>query len=85
MQKTNQREFRIEKVIRKKNDKLYVTQKGHNNWFNSWINKKDIVSMTEYFLTPKSLGANVKVELDLSSYATKAEFKNIQKRCIRIC
>ena len=27
--------------------------------------------MSEYFPEPNSLGANVKVELDLSNYATK--------------
>ena len=27
--------------------------------------------MSEYFPKPNSLGANVKVELDLSNYATK--------------
>ena len=32
--------------------------------------------MGEYFPKPKFLGANVKVELDLSNYATKAVFKN---------
>ena len=32
--------------------------------------------MSEYFLKAKSLRANVKVELDLSNYATKAELKN---------
>ena len=32
--------------------------------------------MSEYFLKLKSLGANVKVELDLSNYATKADPKN---------
>ena len=32
--------------------------------------------MSEYFPKPKSLGANVKVELDLSNYATKSDFKN---------
>ena len=32
--------------------------------------------MSEYFPKPKSLGANMKVELDLSNYATKADFKN---------
>ena len=42
MQKTNQQKFRIEKVIRKKGDKLYVKWKGYNNSFNSWIDKKDI-------------------------------------------
>ena len=32
--------------------------------------------MSEYFPKPKSLGVNVKVELDLSIYATKADLKN---------
>ena len=31
--------------------------------------------MSEYFLKQKSLEGNVKVELDLFNYATKAEFK----------
>ena len=43
MQKTNQKEFRIKKVIRRKGDKLYVKWKGYNNSFNSWIDKKGIV------------------------------------------
>ena len=37
LQKTNQEEFRIEKVIRRKGDKLYVKWEGYNNSFNSWI------------------------------------------------
>ena len=32
--------------------------------------------MSEYFLKPKFLEANVKVELDLSNYATRADLKN---------
>ena len=43
LQSTNQQKFRIEKVIRKKEDKLYVKWKGYNNSFNSWSDKKDIV------------------------------------------
>ena len=43
LQKTNQEEFRIEKVIKRKGDKLYVKWKGYDNSFNSWINKKDIL------------------------------------------
>ena len=39
LQKTNQQEFRIEKVIKKKGDKLYVKWKGYDNSFNSWIEK----------------------------------------------
>ena len=42
-QKTNQREFRIEKAIKRKDNKLYVKLKGHDNSFNSWIYKKDVV------------------------------------------
>ena len=43
LQKTNQKEFRIEKVIERKGDKLYVKWKGYNNSFNTWIDKKDLV------------------------------------------
>ena len=43
LQKTNQQEFRIEKVIKKKGDKLYVKWKGYDSSFNSWIDKKDLV------------------------------------------
>ena len=42
LEKASQKEIRIEKVIQKKDDKLYVQWKGYNNSFNSWINKKDI-------------------------------------------
>ena len=40
LQKANQKEFRTEKVIKRKGDKLYVKLKGSDNSFNSWINKK---------------------------------------------
>ena len=43
LQGTKLNEFRIEKVIKRKGDKLYVKWKGYNNSFNSWIDKKDIV------------------------------------------
>ena len=46
LQRTNQEEFRIEKVIRRKGDKLYVKCKGHNNSFNSWIEKVSLVQRT---------------------------------------
>ena len=42
-QRTNQKEFRIEKVIKRKENKLYVKWKGYDNSFNSLIDKKDIV------------------------------------------
>ena len=43
LQKTNQKEFRIEKVIKRKDDKLYVKWKVYDNSFNSWIDKKYLV------------------------------------------
>ena len=43
LQKTNQKEFRIEKVIVRKSDILYVKWKVKNISFNSSINKKDLV------------------------------------------
>ena len=33
--------------------------------------------MSEYFPEPKSFGGRVKVELDLSNYARKADLKNV--------
>ena len=43
MQTTNQKEFSIEKVRKRKGNKLHVKWKGYGNSFNSWINKKEIV------------------------------------------
>ena len=43
LQKTNKKNFRVEKVIKRKGDKLYVKWKEYDNSFNSWIDKKDIV------------------------------------------
>ena len=42
-QQIDHQEFRIEKVIRKKGDKLYVKSKGYDNSFNSWIDKNESV------------------------------------------
>ena len=43
LQRTNQEIFIIEKIIKRKGNKLYVKWKGYDNSFNSWINKKDIL------------------------------------------
>ena len=37
LQKTNQKEFKIEKLIKRKGDKLHIKWKRSNNWFDSWI------------------------------------------------
>ena len=46
LQKTSQEEFRIEKVIKRKGDKMYVKWKGYDNSFNSWIDKASLVQRT---------------------------------------
>ena len=43
LQKASQKEFTIEKVIKRKDDKLYIKWKRYDNSFNSWINKKYLV------------------------------------------
>ena len=42
LQKTNEQEFRIEKVIQRKGSKLYVKWKGYDSSLNSWTDKKDL-------------------------------------------
>ena len=42
-QETKKKEFKIEKEIERKDDKLYVKWKGYNNSFNDCIYKKEIV------------------------------------------
>ena len=43
LRRTNQKEFIIEKVIKKKGNKLYVTWKRYDDSFNNWIDKKDLL------------------------------------------
>ena len=43
LQKTSQGKFTIEKVLKRKGDKLYVKWKGYDNCFNSWIDKKNFM------------------------------------------
>ena len=41
LQSTNQQKYKIEKIIQRKANKLYVKWKGYNDSFNSWIYRKD--------------------------------------------
>ena len=43
LQKSSQEKFRIEKVLKRKGDKLCVKWKRYDNSFNSWIGKKDLI------------------------------------------
>ena len=44
----------LKKVIKRKDDKLYVTQKGYDNSFNSWIDQKRYFYIKMSYLAPKS-------------------------------
>ena len=74
MQKTNHIDFRIGKVIKRKGDKLYVIWKDHDDSFDSWIDKKDLVILFSWTIYPSK--SKINVELDLSNYATESDFKN---------
>ena len=79
---TNRKEFRMEKVIKKKDDKLYVKWKGYNNSFNGWIYKTDICSKCEswirfiYYTTKADLKNATSV--DISDFAKKNDFINLK-------
>ena len=72
----------MEKVIKKKRDKLYVKWKGYNNSFDSIqivrLIKKTLYKMSKYFPKPyEPFGGDINVKVDLSNYATKKDIKNI--------
>ena len=89
LQKTNQKEFRVEKEIKRKDDKLYVTWKGYDSSFNSWIDKKDsinelIFSRTEIFRRDSEIWIRTKADLKnatdvyLSKFAKKIDIANLK-------
>ena len=43
LQNNSQEKFRIQKVLKRKDDKLFVKWKENGNLFNTWINKKYLV------------------------------------------
>ena len=43
LQKTNKKDIRVEKVIKRKGNKAYVTWKDSDSSFNRWIDKIDKV------------------------------------------
>ena len=86
LQKTNQQEFRIEKVIKKKSDELYFAWKGYDSSFNSWIDKEDLIRQVRFYrikmnqYSPKPyepFSEDINVKVDLPNYATETDIKNI--------
>ena len=49
--------------------------KGCDSSFEISIDEKYIIKMSEYFSEPKFFEERVKVEVDVSNYATKADLK----------
>ena len=43
LQKNNQEEFRIEKVVKRKGDKLHVKWQVCDSLFNIWIDRKELI------------------------------------------
>ena len=74
LQKTNQKKFKGEKVMKRKVAKLHVKWKDYDNYFNSLIDKIDIIWVN--IPKAKYLGEKVKVESDLSNYATKTDLRS---------
>ena len=52
--KTNQKEFKIEKLNKRKGDELYVKWKGYDNSFNSWIDKNILLHKNQFSLIVKT-------------------------------
>ena len=52
LQKTDQKDIRIEKLSKRKDEKLYLKWKGYDNCFNSRIEKKIFLYNLSYFLEP---------------------------------
>ena len=69
-------------MIKRKGNKLYVKWKWYDNSFNSWIDKNYIewnflYKKSQYFPKPyEPFDGDINVKVDLSNYATKADFKN---------
>ena len=76
LQKANQKRIYRRKKKRK-DDKLQVKWKSYDNSFNTWIDKKRYCYIKMSYFLPDGHSKNKReVQLDLSNYATKPDFKN---------
>ena len=76
MQKTNQEEFRIEKVINRKGNNLYVESEGYDNLFNSWNDKKDIAYIKSVNTFQSHITILEETLMSKRIYATQTDLKN---------
>ena len=75
LQKTNQKESRVGKAIKRIGNKLYVQWKGYDSSFNSCIDKKRH-SINERILSRTKIFRRKSLFIDLSNYARKADSKS---------
>ena len=73
LQKSDQKEFRIEKIIKRKGNKLYVKWKGYDNCFNSWINKKTNLSSLKTEVDKLDIPKLKTVPTDFSKLTTEVQ------------
>ena len=72
LQETSQEKFRIEKVIKRKDDKLYVKRKDTTIRLIVGFIKTTLYKISQYFHKPfRSSGRNINANVDLSNYATE--------------
>ena len=76
LQKLNQIEFKVQKVINLKDDKLYLTWKSYDNSLNTWIDKNiSVYKMTHYPEVDNDSRNWMKVKMGFPNYATTSEVK----------
>ena len=56
---------------------MYVEWEGYDNSFKGGLIKKTLYKMSQYFPTPLSDYKNIKVNIDLTNYATKKDINDI--------
>ena len=69
--------LKLKKGMKKKGDKAHVNCKGYDNSFNSWIDKMYSLYNMSYPEPYSHRRNKIKVELDLSNYATKSEVEKV--------
>ena len=75
LQTTNQKEFRIEKLIKRKENKMSNGKDITTHSIAGLIKRS--YKMSQYFPPYTRSGRNIKVELDLGNYATKTDLKYV--------
>ena len=76
LQKTNQKEFRIEKTIKRKGDSYISIGKALLIHLIAGLIENTLYKMSQYFPKPyEAFGEHINLKADLSKYATKTDLK----------